>query len=155
MSKKLIIPVLLSILLFNCVSVPVFADTTPSTNTMNYLSAKQFEEPHRGVVSYREDMSSSFYIWHKVTATYVYHKDENIWYTQFWNIWDTDEGNTLLEVNKIEPYPIDMLPQSGTDGEQIVRTWWEYMGDGIKPEIVLRRLNELECKINTSNKQNI
>ena len=134
--------------MFNC--VPVFANTQ-TTNTINFSSDEDLKEPYRGQISY-DNMASSFYKWHKVIATYVWHKD--IWRTESWYI-DSDEGGKFLEINQVKPYPIQLLPKTGKEGEKIEKTFWIYESDGIKPELVLQTLKELKCKINASNNQNI
>lgn len=141
MKKKWLIPVL-SVLLFSFQVVPAFASTTDITTTI----PAEFQEPLKRI-SYDKDMSSSYYIWNKAIVTYVFHND--VWIAKTWEI--LGPNGEILEVdkvNKVEPYPLDILPRKGNEGEEIKKTFWVYRGQGLKPELILNRLNKLECELN-------
>lgn len=153
MIKKIIVTILSILIINNYSMVSVFADTNTIKNNAEIIPADEFQEPLKRI-SYDKDMSFSYYIWNKAIVTYVFHND--VWIAKTWEIIGRN-GETLKidKVNKVEPYPLDVLPRKGNEGEEIQRTFYVYMGQGLKPELILERLNKLECELNKLNNQNI
>lgn len=147
MTKRfLAVPVLICTI-FNC-SISAFA-STKSTTISTMLSSNEIKNPYKepsvGEISYKEDMSSSYYLWRKVIVTCSFNNNE-------WKIKTEIEGNSLIGMDTVRPYLTVQylkfgLPESGVEGQEIQKTFWIYIGEGLKTEVISKKLQELEYKI--------
>lgn len=149
MSKKIIIPVLLSILLFNCVSVPVFADTTNNTN--HVLSDADFcKEP---VVGYftcdKNEINNSYYEFVELDVSYIWRGE---WCSEI-GISSNVRDNSSFDFD-YAPYIaciMDNLPKVGKKGERIeFEPIYMYIGQGICKEKLIKTICQLQNKINSN-----
>lgn len=151
MTKRfLAVPVLICTI-FNC-SISAFA-STKSTTISTMLSSNEIKNPYKepsvGEISYK-DMSSSYYVWRKVIVTCSFNNNE-------WKIKTEIEGDTLIGMEQVRPYLTVQylkfgLPESGVEGEEIQKMFWIYIGEGLKTEVIVRKLQELEYNIMETNR---
>lgn len=144
MKKRfLVVPVLICTI-FNC-SISAFA-STKSTTISTMLSSNEIKNPYKepsvGEISYKEDMSSSYYVWRKVIVTCSFNNNE-------WKIKTEIKGDTLIGMEQVRPYLTVQylkfdLPKNGVEGQEIQKTFWIYIGEGLKTEVVVKKLQELE-----------
>ncbi|ADL52647.1 hypothetical protein [Clostridium cellulovorans] len=103
-------------------------------------------EPAVGEVSFLDENSSA-YIWNKVTIKYIY---DGIRWQKISEIHSRPyvESSISQYLDNLKGIGIDIPKYKGYDNEEVSQSFWMYMGEGIKSEIIIKKL---EIQRNKSN----
>lgn len=146
-NKNIIIPIILLSISFNCVTV--FADTqSPINNTNPVLSDKSeyWKEPYMGYMTDNEaEVNSSYYLFENLVVSYTFANGN-------WERFIEIQGNGRSASSfDFDPYIMKNLPKIGKEGECITSPpFYMYLGEGLATDKVLKKIGELENKINSN-----
>lgn len=136
--KILAVPMILSVLLFN--SVPVFA------NNMLSDKSEYWKEPSIGYMTNDEaEVNCSYYLFEKLIVSYT---SVNGNWERFIEIYGNGRSASSFD---FDPYITNNLPKIGKEGECITSDpFYMYLGEGLATDKVLKKIGELENKINSN-----
>jgi len=141
MNKKKILFITISFLLTSLIFTSVFYFYKTKEN-----SIKLEREPAIGEVSFLDENSSA-YIWNKVSIKYIY---DGIRWQRIIEAHSRPyvEESITKYLDNLKGIGIDNPKYKGYDNEEVLQSFWIYMGEGIKPEIIIKNL---KIDRNTSN----